>query len=414
MKRTFVVWVACGVLVVGAAARFGWTHRGDDDEIQEQTAPVTRGLVARRIIVAGSMQALRTVDIGSQVSGLISEINVDFDALVHKGQVLARLDPIPFQAALDNAKANLEQAKGSLGQLQAALDFAKTELNRGDRLLAAGLMEQSDYDTAKSTYDQAAGAVTASAALVVQAQAGVDQAQLNLDHTVITSPLDGIVVNRAVDIGQTVAASFTAPVLFTLAANLQQMQVYADVDEADVSSVKEGQTATFVIGAYPDETFSGTIAQVRLQPGSVTSSLATAPTGTTGGSATGPVTSSTAGVTYTVLINVPNPDYRLRPGMTATVLLNGFEHNDVTRIPNQALLFRPSLDLLKAAGETATTVSRASSSGDEEQAQVWQYDGKRFIPVAITLGLTDAQWAEESSGPLKPGDRVVTNTSIKK
>ncbi len=275
-------------------------------------------------------------------------------------------------------------------------------------------MQQADYDTAKSNYDQAAGAVTASAALVVQAQANVDQAQLNLDHTVITSPLDGIVVNRAVDIGQTVAASFTAPVLFTLAADLQQMQVYANVDEADISTVQEGQNTTFLVEAYPTETFSGTITQVRLQPGSVTSSV-TAPAGTTtGGSATGPLTSSTAGVTYTVLINVPNLDYRLRPGMTATVLLNGFEHNDVIRVPNQALLFRPSLDLLKAAGESTTTVSRNNSSGDEERAQVWQYDGKRFIPVAITLGLTDAQWAEESSGPLKAGDRVVTNTSVKK
>jgi HlyD family secretion protein len=411
MKRRFFVWLASGVVAIATVAWIGWTHRGND-EIQVQTAAVTRGSVARRIIVAGSMQAVKTVDVGSQVSGLIASIEVDFDAVVHKGQVLARIDPVLFQAALDNAKGVLDQAEGSVAQLEGALEFARTELNRAGRLLSPGLIQQADFDTAKANFDQAVAALDAQRALAVQAQGGVDQAQVNLDHTIITSPLDGIVINRAVDVGQTVAASFQAPVLFTLAASLQQMQVYADVDEADISAVKAGQTATFVIEAYPNETFSGTITQVRLQPGSATPSTSSTSSGATTGAATAVTASSTAGVTYTVLINVANPDDRLRPGMTATIVLNGSEHSNVVRIPNQALLFRPSLDLLKAVGESATLGSRAGASGDEELAQVWRYDGKRFTPVGITLGLSDARWTEEGSGPLEPGDLVVTNTSF--
>jgi HlyD family secretion protein len=334
--------------------------------------------------------------------------------------VLARLDPIPFQAALDNAKAARDQAQANEALLEAALNFARIELGRAERLLAAGLMDQSDFDTAKATFDQAVSSVEASKASIQQAQAGVDQAQANLDHTVITSPLDGVVVNRAVDVGQTVAAAYQAPVLFTVARDLQKMQVQASVDEADVSSLKEGQTATFLAQAYPNDRFSGTITQVRLQPGCTTTGstqtmacATTSTTATTTSASSSTTSSSNAGVAYTVLIDVPNPDYRLKPGMTATVFLAGLEHDNVIRVPNQALLFRPSLDLLKAAGENATPVSRLGAAGDEESAQVWRYDGKRFTPVGITLGLSDAQWTEEVSGPLQAGDQVVINTSFK-
>jgi HlyD family secretion protein len=424
MKRRFLVWLVwlgCGALAIAAAAaaRISWTRRASD-QIQVQTVPVRRGVVSRRIIVAGSLQAVTTVDVGSQVSGLISSIQVDFDSTVRKGQVLARLDPIPFQAALDNAKGALEQAQANEMLLEAALSFARTELGRTERMRAAGLMDQSDFDTTKATFDQEVSSVDAGTASIEQAQAGVDQAQANLDHTVITSPLDGVVINRAVDVGQTVAASYQAPVLFTLARDLQKMQVQASVDEADISSVKEGQTATFLVEAYPRDTFSGTISQVRLQSGCTSigsmqtmSCATTSTTASTTSASSNMMTSANAGVSYTVLIDVANPDYRLKPGLTATVFLAGPEHDNVIRVPNQALLFRPSLDLLKAVGESAAPMSHLDAAGDEESAQVWRYDGKRFTPVGITLGLSDAQWTEQGSGPLEPGDEVVINASFK-
>jgi HlyD family secretion protein len=407
MKRTYFVWAVVVLLAVGAAGWYGWTHR-QGPALHLQTAKVTKGAIARRIVVAATLNTVKSVDVGSQVSGNIAMLAVDFNSIVKKGQLLAKLDPALFQAALDSSKAAYEQSQADLGVAQAALEDAQEKYTRAKALSASQLIAQSDMDAAEIALHSATADVTSSKASVTRMQANVEQAQTNLDHTIILAPTDGIIVNRSVDVGQTVAAAMTAPVLFRIAADLQKMQAQAEVDEADVGSVKAGETATFQVESYPNETFTGTISQVRLTP--TTSANGSSTTNTNGQS----FSTATNGITYTTIIDVANTDLRLRPGMTATVVLTGNQREDAIRIPNVALLFRPSLDLLKAVGEAAPANLKGPStgSGDEDFEQVWQYDGKKFTPVPIRLGLSDAQWGEEISGPLKEGDLVVTNATF--
>jgi HlyD family secretion protein len=413
MNRGFFVWLVFGAACVGGIGWYSWTHH-DADELHVQTGAVTSGPIVRRIVVAGTLQAVKSVDVGSQVSGQIKSLEADFNSIVTKGQVVAHIDPALFQAALDSAQAVYEQSLADLQGYNVALEDAQQKLARMQELTAKSLETQADLDAAKIVYDGAVADIPAGKATVTRAKGSVEQAQTNLDHTVITAPADGIIVNRAVDVGQTVAASTNVPVLFTIAANIEAMQVQALVDEADVGGVKEGQDVEFQVESYPDETFHGTISQVRLQP-----TAATGAQGQTGGSGGGggggggggAAAVASTGVTYTTIIDVANTDHRLRPGMTATAVLTGSSRSNATRLPNQALLFRPSLDLLKAAGQGGLSTARTTGSGDEELDQVWTFDGKHFVPIGIRLGLSDAQWVEEVSGPLKPGDAVVTNAT---
>jgi HlyD family secretion protein len=401
MKRGLIVFLVA-VVVLGGGGWYAWTHR-NQDQLQVQMATLTSGPIVRRVVVAGTLQPVRSVDVGSQVSGQIVKIEVDFNGIVKKGQELAQIDPTTFQAALADAQAALEQSQADeqvseVGQLDAA-----QKLTRAKALVAKKLMAQSDYDAAQIAADSAAADVESAKASVTRAKANVDQAQTNLDHTHITSPVDGIVVNRAVDVGQVVQASVTSPLLFTLATSIETMQVQAQVDEADIASIKEGEDVTFQVESYPDEEFRGTVFQVRIQPGSTTTAASSQT------SSGGPlVSSATNGITYTTIINTPNADHRLRPGMTATVLFSAPSgRGNVTRIPNMALLFHPSVDLLKAIGQTPP--SNIHGTGSEDFQQVWTYNGKEFKAVQVQLGSSDAQFAEEASGDLKPGDKVVTN-----
>jgi len=400
-KLGFYFGIVVGIGTAAAIGWYGWTHRSVS-KLRVQTATITEGPIARRVVVAGTLQALKSVDVGCQVSGELESISVDFNSIVKQGQVLAQIDPSLFEAALQNAQAMYEQAQADERGYEVALEDATIKLKRAKTLGERQLMAKADVDAAQIAFDSAKAQVESGKAQVTRAGADVDQAKTNLDHTIITSPVDGIVVNRAVEVGQTVAASFQAPVLFTIAANLQKMQVQALVDESDVGVVKEGADVSFQVESYPDEDFHGKISQVRLQPSTPTA--AAAPTGG------GPIASSaTNGITYTTIIDVPNGDLRLRPGMTATVFLSAADERRVTRIPNTALLFKPSLDLLKSIGESVPPDARPQ--GDEEYEQVWRYDGKVFTPVAVRIGRADALWAEEISGSLKPGDTVVTNAS---
>ena len=410
MKRTYFVWVVLVLLIVGAGGWYGWTHR-HGPALQLQTAKVTKGPIARRIVVAATLNTVKSVDVGSQVSGNIAMLAVDFNSIVKEGQLLAKLDPALFQAAVDNANAAYEQSQADLGVSQAALEDAQQKYDRAKLLSASQLIAQSDMDAAEIALHSAQADVTSAKANVVRMKANVEQAQTNLDHTIILAPCDGIIVNRSVDVGQTVAAAMTAPVLFRIAADLQKMQAQAEVDEADVGSVKAGDTATFQVESYPNENFTGTISQVRLTPTTSANGSSTTTPATNGAT----VSTATNGITYTTIIDVANTDLRLRPGMTATVVLTGNQREDAIRVPNVALLFRPSLDLLKAVGQEAPANLKGpstGSSGDEDFEQVWQYDGKKFTPVPIRLGLSDAQWGEEISGPLKDGDLVVTNATF--
>jgi HlyD family secretion protein len=285
------------------------------------------------------LQAVTTVQVGSQVSGNISWLGADFNSIVKKGQVIARLDPSLFQAQVDQSKANLQKAQADVARAKADVDRNKVALVdaqqkyvRAKDLAAKQLITAQDLDSAKIAVDSGESALqssiasqNSSQASVVQAQASLSQAQVNLDHCTIDAPIDGIVIQRSVDVGQTVAASMQAPVLFIIAADLTKMQVNANIDEADVGRIRPDQNVTFRVDAYPGEEFQGMVAQIRLQPVVVQN-----------------VT------TYATIINVPNPGLKLKPGMTANLRVQIARRPDVLRIPNAALRFRPSNEMFEA------------------------------------------------------------------
>jgi HlyD family secretion protein len=310
------VLAALAGIVLLAGAFFVW--KGRDEEVRYATAAVDRGDVVEVVGATGAVQAVTTVQVGSQVSGTIQSLHADFNSSVRKGQVLARLDPSLFQARVEQARANLISARANLDKSRAEVEDTRQKYERAKQLAAEQLLPQADLDTAKANHEAAQAQVKASQAAVSQAAASVNQAQVDTGHTVITSPIDGVVVARNVDVGQTVAASLQAPVLFVIANDLRQLQVNASIDEADVGRVKEGQEVDFRVDAYPDQTFAGRLQQVRLQPTTVQNV-----------------------VTYNAIIAVDNPQQRLMPGMTATVSIVVRRADHVLRIPASALRFRP-------------------------------------------------------------------------
>ena len=339
MKRGLI-----GLLIVAAvgAGVGAYVVRRGGAEIQVMTAPATRGDVIDAVGATGTLQAVTTVLVGSQVSGNISYLGADFNSIVKKGQVIARVEPSVFDAQLQQARANLAQTRANLTKAQSDLDRAKVQLTdaqqkyaRAKELASRQLLPQSELDAAKIAVDTAEATLGSQAATVTQAQAGVAQSQaqvnqnqVNLDHTVIAAPIDGIVTQRSVDVGQTVAASMQAPTLFVIAADLTKMQVNANIDEADVGRIRPGQHVTFHVDAYPTETFEGTVSQVRLQPVVVQN-----------------VT------TYGTVIDVPNPQLKLKPGMTANVKVEIAKRTGVLRVPNAALRFRPTAEVFAALNQ---------------------------------------------------------------
>jgi HlyD family secretion protein len=386
---------------------------------------VTSGTVVRRIFATGTLQATRTVDVGTQVSSVIASLGADFNSIVRKGQVIARLDPSLYAAALDQAKASLLQAEAAVQQADADLSTARTaeedariKLTRATQLSASQLITQADLDAANIAMNEASATVNSmaaqkndAAAVVAQAKATVSQAQVNLDHTVIDAPTDGIVLNRNVDVGQTVAAAIQAPVLFTIATDLRRLQVQVDVDESDIAGIEAGQPVTFEVESYPDETFRGVVTQVRLQPiAEQTTTATTVPSATIAQQTT---TVATV-VSYATMIDVDNPGERLRPGMTASVLLTGVRHDDVTRIPTAAVSFRPSTAVFAALGEKEPPVPVAPFPTDgQKPRELWTYAGQRFSPLLVQIGLSDGLWTEVTKGSLHAGDRIVTNATVR-
>ena len=339
MKRALIVLVI--IAVVGAGAGAYYMRRGGS-EMTVNTAPVTRGDIVDAVASTGTLQAVTTVLVGSQVSGNISWLGADFNSIVKKGQVIAKLDPALFQASVDQAKANLAKARADVIQAQANVEHSKVEVRdaqqkntRMQQLFDRQLETQADLDAAKIAVDTANADVQSSQAgeqdqeaVVQQAQANLNQAQVNLDHTVISSPVDGIIIQRSVDVGQTVQASTQAPTLFIIAVDLTKMQVSASIDEADVGRIRPNQRVTFRVDAYPSDTFEGTVSQIRLQPVVVQN-----------------VT------TYATMVDVPNNDLRLKPGMTANLKVEVSRKADALRVPNAAVRFRPSIDLFAALNE---------------------------------------------------------------
>jgi HlyD family secretion protein len=350
---------------------------GASADVQYVTAAVTRGPISRSVIATGTVNPVTTVQVGSYVSGPIQSIYADFNAPVKAGQLIAKIDPRPFQVKVDAAKAGLDNAKAQLGKDRADLAYKQLTAQRDRQLLAAEAVSQDAVDSANSAYRQALAQVALDQANIEQQTATLHDAQVNLDYTNIISPVDGTVVSRNVDVGQTVAASFQTPTLFLIAKDLTQMQVDTNVSESDIGNVHNGTPAEFTVDAFPNRTFEGGVTQVRQAPISIQNV-----------------------VTYDVVVTVANPELLLKPGMTANVTIVTAKRDDVLRAPLQAVRFSPRGSAGARLHNTDDHVPRNS--------RLWLHDSAgRIVPVSVTTGLDDGNNIEIISGNVKPGDKVV-------
>jgi HlyD family secretion protein len=338
MKKLITIIIVLIAIGAGGAAYY---VRRSGPEPTVTTLQISRGDVVDQVGATGTLQAVTTVQVGTQVSGTIDELYADFNSIVKKGQVIARLDPSILQTQVETAKANQVNAEANLERQKAAVEDAQTKLSRARELAARNLLPKADLDAADATAKQASAQLRSTESQIVQAKAAVNKADVDLGHTVITAPIDGIVISRNVDRGQTVASSMQAPTLFVIAADLTKMQVNANIDESDVGRMRPGQTVHFRVDAYPQEQFLGTVQQVRLNPTTVQNV-----------------------VTYSTLIDVPNPDLKLKPGMTANVNIEIARKANVLRVPNAALRFRPTRDTFVALNQEITPdIERALGGG---------------------------------------------------
>lgn len=407
MRR--LIWLgpaACALVILAA-----WAFHTITD-VRVTTAAVTTGSITREVLATGTLQAVTNVEIGTQVSGVVQSLEVDYNSIVHAGQIIARLDPSTYEAQLTSANAALEQSRADVVRLQAAVADASTRLTRAETLATQQLIPQSDLDDARVTANEATADLRAGQAAVVEAEATAHEASVDLSHTIIRSPINGIVIERDVDVGQTLAASFQSPVLFRIAADLRHMEVDVEVDESDVDGLQAGKPVQFEVETYPGKIFHGTLREMRLQPvDAQATSMAAATTGAASPAPaiTGALASGVAGsvVSYTTVIDVANPDELLRPGMTAEVRFDGSRRDSVVRIPNAALSFRPPAQVLDALGEPDATVPPPSKT-----REVWLYDGRRLTPVKVRGGLADDNWTELLAGSLKPGDTLATDAVV--
>jgi len=377
MKRR-TAWVA-GIIVVTAVGALAALSlgggRGKAGTAKYETVKVERGKIVAKVTASGTLSALVTVQVGTQVSGRIQDLYVDFNSPVHKGEVLAKIDPQFFKAAVEQAKANLVAAEGNLAKAKAQAADAHRQYVRAKSLVEQGqLIAQSDLDTADANAQAADAQVQAMDGQVAQARATLYQADVNLGYTTITSSIDGTVISRNVDVGQTVAASLQAPTLFTIAQDLKKMQVDTNVSEADVGKLSPGMRTSFNVDAFPGENFKGVIRQIRNSPQSVQNV-----------------------VTYDAVIDVDNPDLRLRPGMTANVTFTYAEKDDALRFPNAALRFRPPAEIAAKAPRP-----------ERDRRVLWVLRDGAPVPVAIKTGLSDGSVTEIADGDLQEGDALVT------
>jgi HlyD family secretion protein len=374
------------VVAVAGGAGYRRTHRAQEPRFA--VAAVERGRIVARVTATGTVSALVTVQVGAQVSGRIAKINVDFNSPVKKGQIIARIDPQLFEAAVEQARANVAAQAAQV--VQAKANSRNTELLRvRDRQLAAQkLIAQADLDTAEATADAALANIAVQEGQLAQARANLHQAEVNLAYTTIVSPTDGVVISRNVDVGQTVASALQAPTLFAIAQDLQKMQVDTNVAESDVGKLTTGMKASFAVDAFPAERFTGTVKQVRNAPQTVQNV-----------------------VTYDAVITVDNSSLKLRPGMTANVTFVYADKRDVLRVPNAALRFRPPAEAMTASAR-APGRSKHNPT-DPEQRTVYVLESGEPQARAIQVGASDGSLTEVVSGALQAGERVITEAAAK-
>lgn len=410
-------WTIIGVLLaaIGLLTAFKYESKNTPQYFTEK---VQKGDIQNVVQATGTINAVTTVQVGSQVSGTIQTLSADFNSHVKKNQVIAQIDPSLFKGALlqaeanlANAQANLVAAKANLAKAQAAANQSKLDYDRSVALANDGVIPAQQLDAAKATWQSNDAAVGAAQAAVTQANAQVQQnsaavtvAKANLDYTTIKSPIDGTVIARSVDVGQTVAASLQAPTLFTIAQDLTKMQVYVSTDESDVGTIQAGQDVSFKVDAFPKDTFKGKVSAVRLNATTVQNV-----------------------VTYTTIVDFDNPDMKLFPGMTAYVTVPVATATDVVKVPNGALRFTPDLtaqqisDLYQKVGIAANGAGRKGGKGAQQSGQqtttavVWKLDADKSVePVQIKLGITDhttTEVAQVVKGSLNPEDQVITGSA---
>jgi HlyD family secretion protein len=418
-KRRRYLWLA---LVPALLAAGFLLLRGRGEAMQYVIGTVDRGDVVEVVGATGTLEAVTTVQIGSQVSGTIQSLYADFNSTVKKGQVIARLDPSILQARLGQVEANLLSARANVDRARATVEDTRQKYERAKELAAQKLIAETDLETAKANYDGAVAQLKANEAAESQAVASVNQAKVDLSHTIIDTPIDGVVISRNVDVGQTVAASFQAPVLFVIANDLAQMRVNAAVDEADVGRVREGQDVVFHVDAFPDREFRGKVEQVRLNPTTVSNV-----------------------VSYNTIVAVDNHELLLRPGMTATVSIIVRKAENALRIPASALRFRPEGYQRPSAGPGAggpggfggrpgggpagaAEAAERTGSARGPRAGAWGGPGVGhgpgrptvvFVPdekgqpkpVSVRVGVSDGQFVELREA-LDEGAQVITGTEI--
>ena len=363
--RISKIWIAVVVIVIVAVAAWAMSGGKQEEDINFKEEKVALKTLQNSVTATGTIEAVTSVTVGTQVSGIVNKLYVDYNSQVKKGQVIAELDKTNLLSELNTAKANLASAQSSLNYQAANMERYKT-------LYKKGLVSADEYENALLTYRQAKEQVASS-------RENVQRAQTNLGYATITSPIDGTVISKSVEEGQTVAASFNTPELFTIAKDLTNMQVVANVDEADIGNVKEGDRVTFTVDAYPDDTFEGTVKQVRLE-----------------------ATTTNNVVTYEVVISAPNADLKLKPGLTANVTIYTQERSGVLAVANKALRFTP----------TKETVGKDMKIVDcKGKNKVWTLNGNTLTAHPVTIGQSDGINTEITKG-LKQGEKIVTEIVV--
>ena len=419
MKR-LLFWLIVGVIVVGAgtaAYSYFYASRSGDVSSKYRTMEVRRGDIVFSVPSTGTVQPVQSVQVGSFVSGPVQTVYVDFNAKVKKKQLLAKVDPLLFNAQHSQAQASLDCANANLLQAEAKLRQATRDWKRAESLRPAKAISETDYDLAQATYEGAQANVAVAKATIEQNKAALQLIDTNLNYTNIESPVDGVVTDRKVDSGQTMASQFQTPVMFVVAKDLEKsVYVSASVDEADIGMIRDAQArnqpVTFTVDAYPSDLFRGKIFDVRLN-----------------------FTTTQNVVTYPVIVETPNTDLKLLPGMTASLSFQIDEHKDVVQIPNAALRFYPKAEqvrpedraLLEGEEQPATqngtpqvaenrrsAAERAEAGQKRNRRHVWVVDGDFLKAVEVSTGLSDSKYSELVSGSLKAGDSVVTGVALPK
>ncbi len=380
--RKLLIGVVLAAAVAGAAYLY---LQKDNGAPNYRTAKVERGNILDTITATGTINAVTTVSVGSQISGTIQKLFVDYNSRVRKNQVIAQIDPKLLDASVVQAQGNLDNAKGSLEKAKVLVTDTERTYRRNKELLPDGFVAQSDVDTAQTAYDQAIAAEKSAEAGVTQAVGALEVVQTNLAYATIRSPVDGIVISRNVDVGQTVAASFQTPTLFSIAQDLTKMQIDTNVDESDIGRAAKGQTVPFTVDAWPGKTFTGVVSQVRNAP-IITQNV----------------------VTYDVVVLVDNRELLLKPGMTANVTIQVRKFENILKIPNAAMRYRPPEKSKESAGGAGGKKNEPMG----QRVYVIGKDGKlREVPVKS--GVSDGAYTELTEGNLKEGDLLVTGEAPK-